>query len=1157
MPVQDHKNFYDALTGTIPNTVSRSIQVGDRSIQTVVIESGKPILDSELNLAQDAAAFANSLVNQSQAPSGWVRGQTRYDGYNDYATVNFPNGFTHDDSGSHHDGTKLINAFVMPRMVAQVAGMPVVVEYTNTRDDGFNLVALQAPTQNGTPLTFKRTDFVFLEVWKALVAPSPRAWGSVTVVSFGDLVPGDIVAIDGHNLTATAVAPGVDEFQIGANNDDTAANIATGINAGPNWWMSNNSTHAFNFGPVVKMVSIAAGAAGNGIAIGLTLTNAGCITKSGANFTGGADRPNKPDQMSLYRHGNVLSPMDVRLADDLIDYSVLRESTQRVQLQYRIRCTGVNEAINYKTHPDGFSTQSGGNMTTVAWGGTGADVPNYPFVPADRASASANSDAAAYGIEDAGLWIAGRGDPGSAQDLNALDGYVYAIPICFVHRYNDVSSFAPFGFNPEGDSNGAPLHNHGGYVNAAGILGAIPPATSDRPDGNFADVIIQNNLLDLRRHIIFPGIDTAAELQYQIQSLLDGSTRTWSVDAASKNMLGNGSGDVSTRFLVCNEIGRSVAHGGFGTATTRGKFIREFDHIARRFADQAVIERFVVAFWPGDREVGPAFAPGLVNPGKFVAKASGTVNWQVGDRLRLDLSQLDATSLGGLFQGLDGGGPSSLGPLNVADCLPAGAAITDVLSIRHDDGNSGVAIDQTTQSDGIFGLGTTCIDIILAANALQADVGGLGVAADLVGTGGTGSERRIFVEFELTYPIGQGTTDTVYEQLTPDPALYGATPTIGPGPVIAKLTNQNPADMETLLAPRFRQGYREIQLEYVADDTTSHGAPNPGVPVTETLVSQDANTLFCPRRLFDSRDTQVTDLLTTFVRSIDPSATEWGSSSRKIVTTDAMSGSGQVACRVVYYPQDPIPNYGNNGYQLSIYFRTHAPQTAGVSELPPGTQAGGVCPATLRVEPLLMSPDVWTNQIGSGSQDRGFPYAAPMDQIPVNTGDPGGSNVPEWYFCATADISVNDFNANTGMIALRPFVQADGQNVLTFGDAADVNKVPRKDQDLRAFYPFADDTVYRPTVLSQPLTGAVRHKVVYPFLARAIEEVRGGDGGLLYRKNELLLIVLTRVAQLDADNTVRFTDPGSDNRTCAALYRTRNLLLLVGDRAVSPGTLPM
>jgi hypothetical protein len=42
-----------------------------------------------------------------------------------------------------------------------------------------------------------------------------------------------------------------------------------------------------------------------------------------------------------------------------------------------------------------------------------------------------------------------------------------------------------------------------------------------------------------------------------------------------------------------------------------------------------------------------------------------------------------------------------------------------------------------------------------------------------------------------------------------------------------------------------------------------------------------------------------------------------------------------------------------------------------------------------------------------------------------------------------------------------------------------------------------------------------------------------------------LLVVLTRYAEIDADNTVTFTDVG--NTACAAVYRTAGLLLLASE----------
>jgi hypothetical protein len=241
---------------------------------------------------------------------------------------------------------------------------------------------------------------------------------------------------------------------------------------------------------------------------------------------------------------------------------------------------------------------------------------------------------------------------------------------------------------------------------------------------------------------------------------------------------------------------------------------------------------------------------------------------------------------------------------------------------------------------------------------------------------------------------------------------------------------------------------------------------------------------------------------------------------------------------------------------VGVYYRSNAPQTAGVKS---GTVANPApsfpyssqdpLPANLVVEPLLMDKNLWTGQVGMGSVQLPFPYFAPLDQIPMNDGrtaippTPGPDQFPgEWFFAATAMTSITDFDAETGLLALHSFVQIDGTHEFSFGGSG-TDEIPFKDQEFRVCYPFSDDTTYRPTAMSQPMSGIVRHKTFTPFLAKAAED------SALWRKGELLLIVVSRWAEQDEENTVRFID--EENRTCVGVYRTKNLLVVVGD-PVSP-----
>jgi hypothetical protein len=230
---------------------------------------------------------------------------------------------------------------------------------------------------------------------------------------------------------------------------------------------------------------------------------------------------------------------------------------------------------------------------------------------------------------------------------------------------------------------------------------------------------------------------------------------------------------------------------------------------------------------------------------------------------------------------------------------------------------------------------------------------------------------------------------------------------------------------------------------------------------------------------------------------------------------------------VTYFAQDPAPNWGaaGGGYQVGVYYRTNAPQTVGV-------QAGPMpdLPSPLTLHPLATLDQVYTGQVGMGSVDLAFPYASPLEQIPVN--DNGSATFPaEWYFAATADISVADFNVNTGLLNLHAFVPMDGTTDLVFSDKA-------KDAEFRAFFGGINQG-YRPTAFAQDLSNVTRHKNWTALLVRADEDTD------LFRENEVLLVIISRFAELDSRNTVGVTDV--DNRTCAAIYRTRNRLVLVSD----------
>ena len=123
---------------------------------------------------------------------------------------------------------------------------------------------------------------------------------------------------------------------------------------------------------------------------------------------------NKPSASSIYRYGNVEGGMSF-LADEMIDPAIGYETTERVQIQYRIR---VVSGIGLSTYPDGF------DPAVVKGRGTASSDTSFTFTNMRET------------LGDSGLWRAGDGNP--TNTLQTVDGYVYAIPICAVFRRNSV-----------------------------------------------------------------------------------------------------------------------------------------------------------------------------------------------------------------------------------------------------------------------------------------------------------------------------------------------------------------------------------------------------------------------------------------------------------------------------------------------------------------------------------------------------------------------------------------------------------------------------------------------------------------------------------------------------------------------------------------------
>lgn len=336
--------------------VSRTLAASGRQFTNIIFQSGKPPLDAELNLQDDIAS--ESLRNVlRQAPSGFLG-----DGFGtlkDFVTdESYSNFFYLGRPGEDLD--PLDSSVEEPVVWASVNGWMVPVAGTAISATVSNQIRLSP-----APATDSRIDLVFLEVWRAQVAPNPST-------------------------------------------------------------------------------------------------------------------TNKPSASTLYKYGNV-EYGGTNITDELEDPSIGFETTERVQLQYRIRVfgsgVGGGAGVSLDAYPDGID-----DPNVLGQGSASAPVSGFTFENMRQE------------LGDAGLWRAGDGVP--TNGLGTVDGYVYAVPIAAVFRRNG-SAFTAVSNGGNPNQNGAYDRNRAASLLSDPRTGAktftTPTLTSDL-DSTTTGVIQVDNL---------------------------------------------------------------------------------------------------------------------------------------------------------------------------------------------------------------------------------------------------------------------------------------------------------------------------------------------------------------------------------------------------------------------------------------------------------------------------------------------------------------------------------------------------------------------------------------------------------------------------------------------------------------------------------------
>jgi photosystem II stability/assembly factor-like uncharacterized protein len=221
-------------------------------------------------------------------------------------------------------------------------------------------------------------------------------------------------------------------------------------------------------------------------------------------------------QGRIFPEGNVLSSAEDYLKDNIINPQVGVETTKRVQIQYRIRIADGVDPFNY---PEA---------------GLGHD---YVFSQGPNISIQ---DAGSYTYENVG---SENGDYGlwRARCRNTYDGFSWSIPMFFVSRRNSGA------FDIDNNINGSTYFE----------FGAI------RPDGLTYEQIVDNDVIDIRRHVVVQSYSYL--LEKNVEKLLSNNLRTNISDKDQRGLQYGTSILMVDQYTGTNDL-TSLVHGGISSS---------------------------------------------------------------------------------------------------------------------------------------------------------------------------------------------------------------------------------------------------------------------------------------------------------------------------------------------------------------------------------------------------------------------------------------------------------------------------------------------------------------------------------------------------------------------------------------------------------------
>ena len=815
----------------------------------------------------------------------------------------------------------------------------------------------------------------------------------------------------------------------------------------------------------------------------------------------------------IWQQGNVATDPSNDLVldypDDIFDATLGVPSTLRVQLQCRLR---VVQGVDIFSYPYGLD-----DTAVVA-----NTVPPNAATPYGSATSYNYVNQSANG--DPGLWVAGDGNPGNS--LGTVDGFMYAIPLCAVFRRNS-TVFSP-------------------YVNLNGA-GVAFGGTSDRPDGLFNDAFVANDIADLRMAVSPSGWNYQEILDKNLTYLLDNVLRSeWTTLPYGGTVNGHS-------MMASSQVGISSPNGGTppysGSGTGGGPLVAQFDNVCRTFSSRPVFEVMTVAVpFPGGGWINGSVI--TINPTSLTVYPYGAFNWAAFAPANVQFVDVTRAT----WEGPGGAFPATrkrfgaltrnlVGTFSVSASATVPSTFNQTAIVAPGDtllfaSQPGVpytvlsvgagSVVLTAPYTGTSNTATTAFDVQRSPRIATITGVGTQPIGPLTITMGTIAplgltDETLYVDILVAYPPGSGfqSTPTADFQGTQQTFLVNNPAMLPPGLPIsfdqtlltsapfapAKYFNATPGLASLVFE------HREAQMQY----TTSQVSMD---YIVLTLAANSevvgATNITLPERV-----SSIIGVLRNGTPIVGTTALD--TSKRTVTFTNSADYTNPGdTLQFTYIALRPFPK---NGEQVSIFYQQRAPQAARSS----------ILNNTLQVIPKAIPKQLYTLATGAASPGSAYPFPYAYVQtggVFATAFNPGGLGENE--LGGESDISISDFNASTGMLALPIYV-----NYSPFPEQVSFTRSPTDiDSEGRSYFPVAQSGVYIPNAYAQDLSDTRRHKNFMAFLATLATNSPLGFTG------ELVLVLLTRWADNDEVNGVFFdSNNPSNNTTAASIFRLRNNML--------------